>query len=49
MYRGAVEYKGTWLAPGSQAIQLYQDRKLKELDQHLKALEENERKLLEGK
>jgi len=49
MYRGAVFYKGTWLAPGSHAIQLYQDKKFKELDQHLKTLEENERRLLGGK
>lgn len=27
MYRGAIFYKGTWLAPGSHAHQLYQDKK----------------------
>lgn len=49
MYRNAIHYKGTWLAPGSQAFQLHQDKKFKELDQHLKALDEKERKLVEGK
>lgn len=38
VYRGAVQYKGVWLAPGSHAFQLYQDKKFKELDQHNKAL-----------
>lgn len=47
VYRGAVEYKGVWLAPGSLAHQLYMDKKLKELDQHNKALDQKERELLE--
>ena len=46
MYLKAIQYKGVWLAPGSTAYELYQDRKLKELDQHLKQLEANELALL---
>lgn len=48
MYRGAVQYKGSWLAPGSLCHQLYTDKKFKELDQHIKTLEEKERKLEKG-
>lgn len=48
MYRGAIQYKGIWLAPGSLSHQLHTERKFKELDQHLKALDEKERLLLEG-
>lgn len=43
VYRGAVQYKGTWLAPGSQAFQLYQDKKFKELEQLMKAVADKER------
>lgn len=46
MYRNAVQYKGIWLAPNSQAFQLYQDKKFKELDIHMKEVDERERKLL---
>lgn len=46
VYRGAVQYKGVWLAPGSHAFQLYKDKKFKELDQHNKALDEKERELI---
>lgn len=38
MYRTAINYKGLWLAPGSKALQLYQDKKFKELDAHIKAV-----------
>lgn len=49
MYRNAVEYKGVWLAPGSESYRLFHEKKFKELDQHQKLLAENERKLIEGK
>lgn len=49
VYRNAIHYKGFWLAPGSLAHQLHTDKKFKELDQHIKAVEEKDRKLLEGK
>lgn len=44
MYRNAVQYKGTWLAPGSKAMELYEDSKkqpakLKELDKHMSELD----------
>ena len=48
MYVKAVKYKDGWLAPGSRAYELYQERKFKELDQHLKEVEERARKLIEG-
>jgi len=44
MYRNAIPYKDTWLAPGSDAFQMHQDRKFKELDEHLKRTAEEERK-----
>lgn len=47
MYRNAVQYKGIWLAPNSQAFQLYQDKKFKELDQLMKEVAERDRKILE--
>lgn len=46
MPRDAVKYKGDWLAPGSTAFQLHQDKKFVELDQHLKALDIAARALL---
>ena len=49
MYRNAIQYKGTWLAPGSRAHQLHTDKKFKELDQLMKEVAERDRKLLEGK
>ena len=51
MYRNAVQYRGQWLAPGSTAFDLYHDKdpaKRRQLDQHLKAIEEKEKKLLGG-
>lgn len=48
MYRGAVQYRGVWLAPGSESLQLFKDGKFKELDQHLKAQDEK-RRILEGR
>ena len=35
MNRRAVQYKGSWLDPNSKAYQLFQDRKMRELDEHL--------------
>lgn len=32
MFKKAVKYRDTWLAPGSEALQLHQERKFKELD-----------------
>ncbi|UPW35825.1 hypothetical protein QE320_gp023 [Pseudomonas phage EM] len=45
MFRGAVKYKGTWLAPGSIAMELYLDKKLDKLDKHLSELDKAFRKL----
>lgn len=37
MYKGAVEYRpGHWLAPGSEALELYKEKKWKELEALLK-------------
>lgn len=47
MYRNAVQYKGIWLAPNSQAFQLHTEKKFKELDQHMKEVDERDRKILE--
>lgn len=46
MYPKAVQYKGIWLAPGSLAFQLHTDKKFKELDQHMKTVEEKDRRLV---
>lgn len=46
MYRSAVNYKGVWLAPGSRAEELYRLKQFKELDAHIKALDQKERNLL---
>ncbi|UOL48444.1 hypothetical protein QGX12_gp021 [Pseudomonas phage Kremar] len=32
MYRDAVKYKDSWLAPGSECLELYKAKKWKELD-----------------
>ena len=48
MYRNAVEYKGVWLAPGSESMKLYQEKKFKQLDELLADCEKRKRKL-EGK
>lgn len=45
MYRDAVKYKDTWLAPGSEAMELFKAKKFELLDKHLKALDEAFRKL----
>lgn len=45
MYAKAVEYKGGWIAPGSHAMELYQDKKWKLLDEHLKKLDQEYAKL----
>lgn len=36
MYRDAVKYKDSWLAPGSQCLELYKAKKFKELDALMK-------------
>lgn len=43
MYRNAVCYRGLWLAPGSNAIKLYEEKKFKELDQIVKQVEAEDR------
>lgn len=45
MYREAVKYKDTWLAPGSEAMRLYQLKAFHALDKHLKELDAAYRKL----
>ncbi|ATN92902.1 DNA recombination-mediator protein A [Pseudomonas phage PPSC2] len=45
MYRDAVKYKGTWLAPGSQCLELYKAKKFSELDALIKELDAKWRKL----
>jgi hypothetical protein len=49
MYKSAVKYYSTWLAPASRALELYHAKKFKELDAHLKDLDKKERNLLEQK
>ena len=46
MYLKAVLYKGIWLAPGSRAFQLHSEKKWKELDQHMKEVDEREKRFL---
>ena len=48
MYRNAVLYNGVWLAPGSEAMELYQTKQWEKLDKHLAALDKAKRKM-EGK
>ena len=36
MNKRAVKYKDSWLDPNSRAYQLHQEKKFKELDQHIK-------------
>lgn len=36
MNRKCVLYKGVWLDPNSKGYELYQNKKLKELDAHMK-------------
>ena len=52
MYRNAVEHKGIWLAPGSQAFELYHSKDPKarqQLDKLLKGVDERDRLLTQGK
>ena len=46
MYKNAVQYKGSYLAPGSRCLELYQAKKMKELDALLKELDRKEEELL---
>ncbi len=48
MRRDAVFYKGVWLDPSSTAYALLQSKKLKELDELMKACDQAKAKL-EGK
>ena len=49
MYRNAVEYQGVWLAPGSEAFELYKERtkgkNQKLLDDLIKKCEADKKKL----
>lgn len=45
MYRAAVKYADTWLAPGSHAMELYQKKDFVELNRHLDYLDREWRKL----
>lgn len=49
MYKNAVEYRGVWLAPGSQAFELYHSKDPKarqQLDALMKEVDEREKRLL---
>ena len=46
MHVKAVKYRDTYLAPGSDALALYEKKEFKMLDQHLKLLDANEKALL---
>lgn len=45
MYRKAIFYKGVWLAPGSESFELYNLKKMKELDKLMAKLDVDYRKL----
>lgn len=45
MLRGVVTYKGQLLAPGSHALKLHAEGRFKDLDAHLKLVEEAKRRL----
>lgn len=45
MYLKAVKYRDWFLAPGSRAMELYEQNKLKELDAHLKEVHNTYTKL----
>ena len=48
MYLNAVKYKDQYLAPGSEAFELYHSKdkdRLKKLDEHLAKLDQAKRKL----
>ena len=42
---GAIEYKGTFLCPGSEGFKLLQNKRFQELDIHLKKLDSDYLKL----
>lgn len=42
--RGAVEYKGIWLAPTSHAFGLHSVKDFARLDKHLKTLDDEDKK-----
>ena len=46
MYNSAVKYRDTWLAPASKGLVMFQDKKFKELDKHLKELNQKELQLI---
>lgn len=45
MYRSAVKYKDVWLAPGSEAMSLYDAKKFDKLDKLLSDCDKAYRKL----
>lgn len=48
MYRNAVLYKGVWLSPNSECLELYQAKQFAKLDALMKEVEQRHKKL-EGK
>lgn len=46
MYKNAVKYRDVWLAPASKGMELYHDKKFKELDSLLKELDRKDREQL---
>lgn len=45
MYSKAKLYNGVWLAPGSDSLRLFEEKKFKELDKHMAELDKAKRKL----
>lgn len=45
MPRDAVNYKGNWIAKGSDAYLMWEKKEFQKLDQHLAALDKAKRKL----
>lgn len=45
MYVNAIKYKDIWLAPGSDALALYQLKEYKKLDELLAACDKTKRKM----
>lgn len=46
MYLKAVKYRDGCLAPGSRAYELFHEKKIKELDAHLREVEARYKKLI---
>ena len=46
MYTKAIKHKDWWLAPGSTAFHLHEEKKTQELDKHLKDVQNTYHKLI---